>query len=202
MDVEVNLLQQRFNKIELEKAKKRSFTLRNNKKSKCMGRINIANAMKLIKKFKALFIGSPYKAFKEFNSGWSLFAFYKKKKIYNDDNTLMSRRKVSERNSILNSQLMRFILCVLFKHKKKALASLVKILNNNIEVKVIEKTISRVLHTHDTEWKKPILRLKFDERIKKNGIEFCKYFLYIVNNARYGYTDESRFYTNNPNSER
>ena len=58
MDVEVNLLQQRFNKIELEKVKKRSFTLRNRKKGKNMRRINVTNAMKLIKKFKAHLIGN------------------------------------------------------------------------------------------------------------------------------------------------
>ena len=56
MDVEVNFLQQRFNKIELDKVKKRSFTLKNRKKAKNMRRINITNAMKLIKKFKALLI--------------------------------------------------------------------------------------------------------------------------------------------------
>ena len=53
MDVEVNLLQQRFNKIELEKLIKKSFTLRNRKKGKNIKRINVTNAIKLIKKFKA-----------------------------------------------------------------------------------------------------------------------------------------------------
>ena len=33
MDVEVNLLQQKFNKIELEKVKKRGFRIRNMKKN-------------------------------------------------------------------------------------------------------------------------------------------------------------------------
>ena len=47
-----------------------------------------------------------------------------------------------------------------------------------------------------------ILRPKFDERIQKSRIEFCKYYLYIVDNARYVYTDESHFYTKNPYSER
>ena len=56
MDVEVKLLQQRFNKIELEKVKKRSFMLRNRKKGKNTKRINVTNAMKLIKKFKTLLI--------------------------------------------------------------------------------------------------------------------------------------------------
>ena len=82
------------------------------------------------------------------------------------------------------------------------MASLVKILNDNFGVKVIEKTINRVLHAYDIEWTKPILRSKFDERIKKSRIEFCKYFLYIVDNTRYMYTDESHFYIKNPYSER
>ena len=50
------LIQQRFNKIELEKAKEKKFTLRNRKKGKNTRRINVAYAMKLIKKFKALLI--------------------------------------------------------------------------------------------------------------------------------------------------
>ena len=58
MDVEVNLLQQKFNKIELEKAKDKSFTFRNKKKGKITWRINLTNSMKLIKKFKALLIGN------------------------------------------------------------------------------------------------------------------------------------------------
>ena len=37
---------------------------------------------------------------------------------------------------------------------------------------------------------------------KKSRIEFCKYYLYIVDNARYVYTDESHFYTKKPYSER
>ena len=36
----------------------------------------------------------------------------------------------------------------------------------------------------------------------KGRIEFCKYYLYIVDNARYVYTYESHFYTKNPYSER
>ena len=39
-----------------------------------------------------------------------------------------------------------------------------------------------------------IFRVKFDKKIKKSRIEFCKYYLYIVDNARYVYTDESHFY--------
>ena len=74
-------------------------------------------------------------------------------------------------------------------------------MNDNFEVKVSEKIIDRVLHAHDIEWTKPILKLKFDERIKKSGIEFCKYYFYIVDNARYVYTDESHFYTKNLYSE-
>ena len=49
---------------------------------------------------------------------------------------------------------------------------------------------------------KAILRPKFDERIKKSSINFFKYYLYIVDNARYMYTCESHFYTKNPYSER
>ena len=75
-------------------------------------------------------------------------------------------------------------------------------MNDSFWVKVIEKTINRVLHAHDIEWTKPILIPNFDERIKKSRIEFCKYYLYIVDNARYVYTDESHFYTNNPYNER
>ena len=62
MDVEVNLLQQRFNKIELEKAKEKKNHSQKQKESQNMRRINVTNAMKLIKKFKALFDReiSPY----------------------------------------------------------------------------------------------------------------------------------------------
>ena len=80
-------------------------------------------------------------------------------------------------------------------------SSLVKLLNDNFGVKVSEKTIKRVLNAHDIEWTKPILR-KNDESIKKSRIEFCKYYLYIVDNARYVYIDESHFYQKNPYSER
>ena len=96
----------------------------------------------------------------------------------------------------------RFILDVLLKDSKEMLASLVKILNYNFRVKVYENTISKVLHAHDIEWAKLVLRPKFDERIKKSWIEFCKYYLYNVDSARYVYTDESNFYTKNPYSER
>ena len=62
-----------------------------------------------------------------------------------------------------------------------------------------EKTINRVLHAHDIEWTKTILRPKFNERIKKIRIKFCKYYLYIVDNARYVYT---AFLLKKSNSER
>ena len=88
-----------------------------------------------------------------------------------------------KRNSKLNENLIEFILGVLFKDIKETLVSLVKILNNNFRVKVSEKTKNRVLHSHDIEWTKLILRPKFDEKIKKSKIEFCKYYLYIVDNA-------------------
>ena len=98
------------------------------------------------------------------------------------------------RNPKLNENLIGFILGVLFKDRKETLASLAKILNDNFGVKVSEKIINKVLHAHDIEWTKPILRPKFDERIKKSRIEFCKYYLYIADNARYVYTDESNFF--------
>ena len=37
---------------------------------------------------------------------------------------------------------------------------------------------------------------------KKSRIEFCKYYLYIVDNARYVYTDESYFHTKNTYSDK
>ena len=82
------------------------------------------------------------------------------------------------------------------------MASLVKILNDNFGVKASKKTINSILHAHDIEWTKPIMRPKFDERIKKINIEFYKYYLYIIDNARYVYTDESHFYTKNPYNQR
>ena len=94
---------------------------------------------------------SRYKAFKESNSGLSLSAFYKKKKIYNEDNALANRHEGQRRNPKLNQKLIGFILDFLFKDIKQTLAFLVKILNDNFGVKVSEKTISRVLHVHDIE---------------------------------------------------
>ena len=139
-----------------------------------MKRINVTNAMKLIKKFKVLLIGESVKAFKESNSGLPLSAFCNNKKIYNEDNALGNRREGSGRNLKLNENLTGFILGVFFKDRKETLTSLVKILNDNFGVKVSEKTINRVLHAHDIEWTKPILRSKFDERIKKSRIEFLQ----------------------------
>ena len=46
------------------------------------------------------------------------------------------------------------------------------------------------------------MRPKFDERINKSRIEICKYYLYIVDNSRYVYIDESHFYSKNPDNER
>ena len=156
--------------------------------------------MKLIKRFKSLLIRESViiKYFKESNSELSLFAFYNKKKIYDEDNALGNRRKGSGRNLKLNEKLIWFIFGILFKDRKQRLTSLVKILNDNFGVKASEKTINRVLHAHDIEWTKPILIPKFDERIKKSRIEFCKYYLYIVDNVRYVYTDKFNFYTKNP----
>ena len=56
MDVKVNILLKRFNKIELEKAKEKKFHSQKQKERQSMRRINVTNAMKLIKKFKALLI--------------------------------------------------------------------------------------------------------------------------------------------------
>ena len=54
MDVEVNILQQGLNKIEFEKEKK--LHSQNQKERQNMRKINVTNAMKLIKKFKAFLI--------------------------------------------------------------------------------------------------------------------------------------------------
>ena len=56
MDVEANLLQQKFNKIELENLKK-LHSHKQEERKKNYVRINATNVMKLIKKFKALLIG-------------------------------------------------------------------------------------------------------------------------------------------------
>ena len=50
-----------------------------------------------------------------------------------------------------------------------------KILNDNFEVKVSEKTTNRVLQAHDIEWIILISRPRFYERIKKSRIKFGKY---------------------------
>ena len=137
MDVEVNLLQQRFNKIELEKLKKRSFTLKNMKKAKTwVVKRNKRN--KINQEIQSAFDRgiSLYKAFKESNSGLSLSAFYKEKNIYNEENAIGNRREGSGRNPKLNEKLIRFILGVLFKDRKEMLASLVKILNDHFGEKV------------------------------------------------------------------
>ena len=76
----------------------------------------------------------------------------------------------SGENLILHEKLIGFILGFYSKNIKETLASLVKILNDNFEGKVSEKTTNRVLHAHDIEWTKPILRPKFDERNKKSRI--------------------------------
>ena len=56
MDVEFNLLQQRFNKIELVKAKEKKLYSQKQEKRQNMRRINVTNTMKLIKRFKAFLI--------------------------------------------------------------------------------------------------------------------------------------------------
>ena len=94
MDAEVNLLQQRFNKIELEKLQKRSFTLRNRRKG--MNEEDKRNkSIKIDQEIKSTFDReiSSNKAFKESNSGLSLSAFYKKNKIYDEVNAPGNRRE-------------------------------------------------------------------------------------------------------------
>ena len=166
-----------------------------------MRRINVTNAIKLIKKFKAILIRESVliKHLRNPIQDYPYLLFTRKIK-YNEDNALVNRREGSVRNPKQNEKLIGFILGVLFKDKKETLASLIKILNNNFGAKVSEKTINRVLHAHNIELSKLILRPKFDERIKKSRIEFCKYYFYIVDNARYVYTDESHYYTKNPYS--
>ena len=57
--------------------------------------------------------------------------------------------------------------------RKETLASLMKILNDYFEVKVSEKIISRVLHAHDIERTKLILRPKLDEKVRKIESNFA-----------------------------
>ena len=58
MDVEFNLLQQRFNKIELEKTKeKKLHSQKQEERQKHEENKHKKNSMKLIKKFKVLLIG-------------------------------------------------------------------------------------------------------------------------------------------------
>ena len=159
MDVEVNLLQQRFNKIELEKAKEKKLYSQKQEERQKHEKDKRNKRNEINQEIQSAFDRgiSPYKAFKESNSGLSLSAFFKKKKIYNEDNSLANRREGSGKNPKLNEKLIGFILGVLFKDRKETLASLAKILNDNFGVKVSEKTINRVLHAHDIEWTKPIL---------------------------------------------
>ena len=94
MDVEVNLLQQRFNKIELEKAIKKEAS-RSETRRKAKHEENKRNKRNEIdQEIQSAFDRgiSPYKECKEFDSGLFLSAFYtKKKKIYNEDNALGNR---------------------------------------------------------------------------------------------------------------
>ena len=108
--------------------------------------------MKLIKKFKAHLMGESVliKHLRNPIQNYPYMFFYKKKKIYNEDNSLANRREGSGRNPKLNEKLIEFIIGVLIKDRKETLAY-AKILNDNFGVKVSEKTINRVLHAHDIE---------------------------------------------------
>ena len=66
MDVEVNLLQQKFNKIELEIVKKRGFRIRNMKKSIKRGGLSLKKRSETGKEIQNAFDKwiSPYKVFK------------------------------------------------------------------------------------------------------------------------------------------
>ena len=83
MDVEVNLLQQRFNKIELEKAKEKKLYSQKQEERQKHEEDKHYKRNEINQEIQSAFDReiSPYKAFKESNSGLSLSAFYKKKNI-------------------------------------------------------------------------------------------------------------------------
>ena len=98
MDVEVNLLQQRFNKIELEKAKEKMLHSQKQEKRQKHLEDKRNKRNQINQEIQSAFDKeiSPYKAFKKSNSGLSLSAFYKKKKICNEENELWNRREGQE----------------------------------------------------------------------------------------------------------
>ena len=116
MDVEVNLLQQRFNKIESEKKlKKRSFTLKNKKKCKNMKLINITNLLKLIKKFKALLIGESVLIKHLTNSIHDYpYMHFTRKWKYNEDIVLSSIWDEFDCNTLYFCQIFIFQKLIIF----------------------------------------------------------------------------------------
>ena len=98
MDVEVNLLQQRFNKIELEKVKEKKLYFKKQEERQKHEEDKRNKRNEINKEIQSAFDRgiSTYKVFKESNSGISLSAFYKKNKIYNEDNSLANRCEGSE----------------------------------------------------------------------------------------------------------
>ena len=97
MGVEVILLQHRFNKIELEKAKEKKLHSQKQEERQKHEEDKRHKRNEINQEIQCSFDKriSPYKAFKQSNSGLSLSAFYKKKKICNEDNSLASRREGS-----------------------------------------------------------------------------------------------------------
>ena len=90
MDVELNLLQQRFNKIELEKAKEKTLHSQKQEERQKYEEYKNNKCNEIDQGIQSAFDKriSPYKAFKESNSGLSLSALQDKEKIYNEDNAL------------------------------------------------------------------------------------------------------------------
>ena len=74
---------------------------------------------------------------------------------------------------------------VLFKDRKETLAFLVKILNDNFEVKAREKIVNFfyihiTLNGQSQYWDQNLMKRS---TTTKSNIEFCKYYLYIADNA-------------------
>ena len=95
MDVEVNLLQLRFNKIELEKAKEKKLHAQKQEERQKHKEDKRNKRNEINQEIQSAFDRgiSPFKTLKESNSKLSLSAFYKKMKIYNEDNALENRRE-------------------------------------------------------------------------------------------------------------
>ena len=98
MDVEVNLLQQRFNKIELEKAKEKKFHSQKLEERRKHEEDKRNKSNEFNQEIQSAFDQgiNPYIAFKESNSGLSLSAFCRKRKIYDEDNALANRSEGQE----------------------------------------------------------------------------------------------------------